>query len=115
MADGPRPDLLQDGRPEKFRIPPNMAGTRRSRSGAYLTKSKNYIFFDQHDNGVYRLMYSNDLSEVTLENWYLLIGTEQTGRESSVPWSRLRDQVPLALNAFSADAECLITPPPVVR
>jgi DUF971 family protein len=42
----------------------------------YLTKSRSYIFFDQHDNGVYRLMYSNDLNEVTLENWYTMISPD---------------------------------------
>jgi GWxTD domain-containing protein len=67
---------LKMGEPEDIHIRPNMGRDPEVEAWNYLTKNRQYIFFDQHNNGVFRLMYSNDLSEVTLENWYLLIGTD---------------------------------------
>ena len=67
---------LKMGDPEEIKIRPNMGRDPTVEVWNYLTKSRNYIFFDQHDNGVYRLMYSNDLNEVTLENWYTMISPD---------------------------------------
>jgi len=74
---------LKMGDPEDVKVRPNMGRDPSLEVWNYLTKNRMYIFFDQHDNGVFRLMYSNDLNEVTLENWYLLVGTdalEEIGR-----------------------------------
>lgn len=74
---------LKMGEPQEIKIRPNMGREPTVEAWNYLIQSRQYIFMDQANNGVYRLMYSNDLNEVTLENWYLLLGPdglEEIGR-----------------------------------
>ena len=74
---------LKMGEPQEIKVRPNMGREPTVEAWNYLIQSRQYIFMDQANNGVFRLMYSNDLNEVTLENWYLLMGPdglEEIGR-----------------------------------